>query len=130
MKLRPLTMNDADFLLTLKNYPETRKFAIVSKEEINRTEHLFFIEHHLEQFQVIMANERAAGVVRISAGEISIWIDRECWGMGIATWVIRKVSLSGFIAKIVNGNIASMKSFIRAGYEPISYQNNYYIFQK
>lgn len=136
MNLRPMLMDDADFLLSLKNMPETRRYSIVSKEEIKRENHLEYLKENLEYFQVIQDSQHGGsvitpvGVVRIKDNEISLWLHRDWWGNGIATWIIRLVSEKGMTAKIVNGNIGSLKAFINAGFKPISYQDNYYIFQK
>jgi hypothetical protein len=43
-RLRPMTIADADKMLTWKNYPETRQFAIASHEEIKREDHLQWLE--------------------------------------------------------------------------------------
>lgn len=136
-------MEDADFMLTLKNYPETRKFAIASHEEIKKEDHLKYLEANLEFFQVIESDNatiqdgkgnfvslQPMGAVRISDNEISIWIDRMFWNNGIASWVLEMVSEKGHQAKIVEGNIPSMRCFINADFKPVKKNNNYYIFQK
>jgi len=151
MNLRPMTMADADFMLSLKNDPDTRKFAIASHEEISKENHYKYLEDNIQYFQVIEAsitteiyrNEFGngakgicgrAGVIRIQDNEISIWIQRDFRGKGIASYIIEQVSEKGMMATIVNTNIASMKAFIRAGFEPISYTpqilDGHYIFKK
>ena len=131
MNLRPMLMTDANFLLELKNYPETRKFAIASHEEIKKEDHLKYLEANLEFFKVLQ-NESGVplGAVRISDNEISIWIKIEHWGQGIATWVLESISEKGHTAKIVEDNIPSMRCFINAGFKPVKKNSNYYIFQK
>lgn len=121
MNLRPMTMDDADKMLEWKNYPETRQFAIVGLFEIRREEHIKWLEQNVQYFQIIEVDGKKAGAVRINGGEISIWIDRDFRGKGLATDVIKSVSQPGMIAKIVDGNIASMRAFIKCGYVPISY---------
>jgi len=132
MNLRPMIMADADFLLALKNYPETRQFAIITHDEIKKEDHLKYLEQNLQHFQIIESGSEMIkyGAIRIQYNDISIWIARELWGKGIATWILEKVSEKGMTAKIVNSNIASMRAFINAGFKPVSYQRNYYIFQK
>jgi RimJ/RimL family protein N-acetyltransferase len=129
MNLRPMTMEDADKMLEWKNYPETRKFAIVTNAEIRRDDHLKYIENNLQYFQIIRVEGEVVGAVRVKDNDISIWIDRDFWRHGLATEAIKMVSVKGMTAKIVSGNIGSMRAFIKAGYFPISYQDNYYIFQ-
>lgn len=150
MILRPMTMADADKMLEWKNYPETRQFAIASHDEIKKEDHYKWLENNLQYFQIIYSSGYMGvkrgdpippdfisgeiitiyGAIRIQDNEISIWIDRKFRDEGIATDIIEYVSQKGMIAKIVEGNIASMKAFIRAGFEPVSYQNDYYVFKK
>lgn len=129
-----MTINDADFMLELKNYPETRMFAIASNDEIKREDHLKWLENNLQYFKIIEVmiegDYKPAGVIRIQDNEISIWIHRSFWGRGIATWVLETVSEKGMTAKIVNGNISSMRAFINAGFKPVSYNGKYYTYIK
>ena len=136
MTLRPMLMEDADFMLSLKNDPQTREFAIVSQDEISKEDHYKWLEDNLQYFQVIESGVRC-GAVRIQNNEISIWIAHPFRGNGIATFILDKVSEHGMIAHIVEGNVASMKAFIRAGFEPIGYVSqvapincNFYIFKR
>lgn len=129
-----MTMDDADFMLSLKNDPQTREFAIASNEEIKREDHIKWLEKNIQYFQVV-EEENASyqillGAVRIQDFEISIWVDRPFWGRGIATEMIKRVAEDKMTAKIVNGNVASFRVFIAAGFSPIKYVDNYYILQK
>jgi RimJ/RimL family protein N-acetyltransferase len=130
MKLRPMVMSDLDKMLELKNYPETRQFAIATHEEIKPQDHYKWMEDNIQYFQAIMDGEKMAGALRIKDYEISIWVDREFWNKGIATYILQFVSKRGMTAKIVNGNVGSFRAFVRAGFEPISYQDNYYTLKK
>jgi RimJ/RimL family protein N-acetyltransferase len=147
MKLRPMTMDDADKMLEWKNNPETRKYSIVSRHEIKKEDHYKWLKKNLRYFRVIESptiniqdgdNQYPApvGAVRIQDNEISIWIDRMYWGNHIASYIIEKVSEKGMTCKIVCANIASMRAFINAGFKPISFHRTgnvfieYYILQK
>jgi RimJ/RimL family protein N-acetyltransferase len=116
MKLRPMRMIDARRMLEWKNYPKTRRFAIASHKKIKYADHLKWLKKNLQYFQII--NEYM-GAVRVQDEEVSIWIDRKYWGKGLATEAVKKVSKKGYTAKIVIGNKASEKVFIKAGYKPI-----------
>ena len=70
------------------------------------------------------------GVIRIQDNEISIWIDRDYWGCGVASEILKRVSQEGMTAKIVDGNVASMLAFINAGFKPFHHEHNYYIMKK
>lgn len=130
IRLRPMTMEDADKMLEWKNYAETRQYAIASHDEIIREHHLYWLERNLQYFQIIFNKFGICGAVRIQDGEVSIWIDRLFRGQGIATSVIQRVSQVGYIAKIVWGNHTSMNCFFKAGYYPIAYFDGYFTFQK
>ena len=130
MNLRPLTMADADFLLELKNYSETRKFAIASHDEIKKEDHYKWLENNIQYFQVIENYGVSLGVIRIKNNEISIWINKKIWGKRVASDILKEISERGMTAKIVNGNIGSFKAFVRAGFKPIDYKENYYILKK
>lgn len=131
MKLRPMTMADADKLLEFKNYDETRMFAIATQEEIKKEDHYKWLQENIDHFQIMYDKEcDVCGAVRIQDQEISVWVDRGFWKRGIATYILQHVSKRGMTAKIVSANIASMRAFIRAGFEPKSFQDGYYIYQK
>ena len=129
MKLMPMTMGHALQMLKWKNYPETRKFAIVSHKIISKSNHCKWLRGNLQYFQVILEKGKVCGAIRVQDKEVSIWIDRTFWDQGIAQKTIKKVSKKGFTAKIVEGHIVSMRCFINCGYLPVSYQGGYYIFQ-
>lgn len=129
MQLRPMLMSDADFLLDMKNYPETRRYSFVSKEEIKYDDHINFLKENIHQFKVIVIETFCYGIVRVQNKEISIWIDRKFWGKGIATSIFEQCE-KGTLAKVVNGNIGSIKALVRAGFELIEHKDNYYILQK
>lgn len=125
-----MTMEDADFMLELKNYPETREFAIVSHDEIKKEDHYKWLEKNIIWFKIIENQEQPIGAIRIFGAEISIWIDRKFWGLGLAEKAIRMVMEPGMYAKIVNGNVASFKTFMRAGFLPVGYKDGHYILMR
>lgn len=129
MNLRPMLMSDAEKMLEWKNYPETRKFAIISHDEIKKEDHYKWLETNIGDFQVIDVSNETAGAVRVKDNEVSIWVDRKYWNRGIAMTILLRVAKYGMTAKIVNGNVASFKAFVRAGFRPMDYVDNHYILQ-
>lgn len=129
MTLRPMSMADADKMLEWKNYPETRKFAILTNDAIISTQHYEWLESNLNQFKVLEDDNSLVGAIRVYKNEISIWVDRGWRNKRMATFMLGRVARIGMIAKIVNGNIASINTFIRAGFRAVDYKDNYYIFQ-
>src|SRR5206468_4968774 len=85
MKLRNMTMKDADKMLEWKNYPETRKFALASHAPIKRRNHLEWLAKNIRFFRIVMHGHDVCGAVRVQGNEVSIWIDRDFWGQGLAT---------------------------------------------
>lgn len=135
-RLRQMKMSDADKMLEWKNYAETRQFSIVTKDEIKKEDHYKWLADNIHLFQTI-DNDRGepVGAIRIDNNDVSIWIDRSLWRSGIATFTLQHECNRGMTAKIVAGNIASMRCFIRAGFLPKEFIKsdifeNHYIFQK
>jgi len=127
-----MTMADSDKMLEWKNYSETRQFAIQSHDEIKREDHLKWLEKNLQYFQVIEAfnGKEMVGAIRIQDGEVSIWVDREFRKCKVATGILITGTNYGMTAKIVDGNVGSMRAFIRAGFLPIDHVDNYYTLKK
>ncbi len=131
-----MTMADADKMLEWKNYPETRQFAILSHEEVKREDHMAWLPKYIDQFQLILntgfGGVYPVGAVRVNGLEVSIWVDRDHRGRGIALEALKRVSFPGMIALIVMANIPSLRTFIRAGFLPRSLGGGgkFYIFEK
>ncbi len=124
-------MDDADFMLGLKNDPDTRRFAILTQDEIKREDHIRWLENNVHEFQIIESDFGSSkGAIRMHENEISIWLGKEFRGQGIALKMINSVKRRGTIAKIVSGNIASMRAFSKARFLPKEYvDNKYYIYE-
>lgn len=124
-------MEDADFMLGLKNDPDTRIFAIKTQEEIKREDHIKWLSSHFMWMSVIETDYGArVGAMRIFSNEVSIWIDKPYRGLGLATEVLRRETEKGMYARIVHGNVASIRSFVKAGFVPVGGEINYYILRK
>lgn len=123
LSLRPMTMEDADKMLEWKNYPETRKFAITSHDEIKKEDHYRWLEKNLQYFSIIREHEGGVslGAIRMQNQEISIWVDQAFRNQGIAKKTLKLISAPGMTAKIVEGNLPSMRAFIFAGFSPVEY---------
>ena len=119
MKLRPMKMSDAMLMLEWKNYPETRKFAIVSSRKIKLQDHLRWLPKNLKYFKIIEEDGIALGAIRVENREISIWIDRALWNLGYAKMAIKRVARKGYRAKIVNDNKASIAAFKACGFKQV-----------
>jgi RimJ/RimL family protein N-acetyltransferase len=117
-------MDDADFLLGLKNDPEMRRFAVVTHKKIRQKDHIEWLKNHLHEIRII-GNKQ--GMVRISDDrEVSINIAPQFRGKGLASKVLAQLS-DGLWAKIVNGNVASMRLFLQNGFMITDYKEGYYV---
>lgn len=133
IRLRKATLEDAEILLNWKNDPETRKWAIVTHDKIKMENHIKWLEKHYKEIAIITDGEKDYGNIRINKEEIAIVIDKKYRGYGLAKKVLSKIETKR-IAKIVDGNIASMRLFISAGFKPVAhkYKNGigYYVLQQ
>lgn len=127
MRLRPATTHDSDFLLMLKNDPVMRRFSVVTHDEIKKVDHLKWLKKHLKEIWIIVHGVTDVGMLRISKEkEISINICPEWRGKGVGFYALQFCTQNVW-AKIVNGNVASMRLFLSAGFKITGYENNYYI---
>lgn len=135
--LRPMTLADSDFMLTLKNDHETRKFAIVSHDEIKKEDHVKWLEKNLQYFRIIGDADKEdvrLGAIRVQDLEVSIWIAKAFRNQGVAKKTLKLICGEGMWCKIVDSNLASMRAFIFAGFRPVEhidlYTASYYIYKK
>lgn len=146
--IRLATMEDAVDLLRFKNEADTRKNSIVSHDEIKMENHLVWLKQHIQdpdcELYVITNNGTPIGDVRFdhlgAEIEISIRMDKAYRGFGMATSIVgfagsimQANTGKTLVAKIVEGNVASMRVFIANGYRPEVYEKgetSYYIFKK
>ncbi len=131
--IRAATMQDADNLLKWKNDPTMRKYSIVTHEKIKKADHLKWLAKNLKGIYIIGDNY---GDVRVSGNEVAIKLAPEHRGKGYGLDALRAMDAryDNLIAKIVDGNISSMRLFIKAKYRPVAHKVKngigYYIFQR
>jgi len=142
--IRPARMKDADALLDIKNDYDVRQFSIVTKDEIRREDHLRWLERALNNpdvrlFCICHGGGYVVGDVRLDvlakdSIELSVRIRPSFRriGIGIGTFALAfaiteakkiagdKVKL---MAKIVDGNAASMALFKSVGFR-VAYHDN------
>jgi RimJ/RimL family protein N-acetyltransferase len=134
MNLRPMTMDDSDFMLSLKNDPDTRFFALLTSQEIKREDHIKFLEKNIQYFTVMVnGNDTRVGAFRIQDNEVSVWVDKNHRKQRYAYFALLEVVKSGMTAKVVIGNLPSMRLFSKLGFLPIEFNPlplDHYILQK
>lgn len=115
-------MTDSDFMLELKNDADTRFFALLTSEEIKKEDHYKYLEKNIQYFQVIEDGGtimQRVGAVRVQDNEVSIWIAPKFRGMKYATTVLKRVRKDEMTAKVMTGNISSIRAFIHAEFLPV-----------
>jgi RimJ/RimL family protein N-acetyltransferase len=133
--LRTVRLEDAADLLEWKNDPDTRRFSIVTEEPIEWLAHLKWLDKRIRQlgFFVIVAGQVKCGDVRFDIGkdeiEVSIRIGRPFRNRGIATAVIglacplmQHCHALPLIAKVVQGNNASLRLFTKFDFRVVEHQ--------
>jgi RimJ/RimL family protein N-acetyltransferase len=121
IRLRKATLEDAEILLKWKNDSETRKWAMVTHDKIKIEDHIKWLDKHYKEIAIITDGKVDYGNIRINKEEIAIVIDKKYRGYGIAKKVLAKIKTNR-IAKIVDGNIASMRLFIGAGFKLVAHK--------
>ena len=130
IKFRPAIIDDAKNVLRWKNDPVTRKFAIATHDKIEWENHLKYFKKHMQDIRIIEVNGEAAGDIRMDDEEVSIRLDKKFRGQGIGYAALKEIIEPNMIAKIVDGNIASFRLFIKLGFKPVFYKKGYYILER
>lgn len=125
--IRQATLVDAENLLKWKNSYDMRRFSIVTTKIIKWNDHLVWLKKHLRNIYIIeyfndLVDVSSAGSIRIDNDEIAIIIGEEFRKRGIALEAIESVKRDGLIAKIVDGNVASFRLFLKCGFKPIKHK--------
>lgn len=129
MKLRKATTEDSDFLLELKNDPVMRKFAVVTHKKIKKADHEKWLAKNLHTFSIVMVDGERMGMFRVTDDkEVSINLAPAARGKGLGAKVLKRCP-KGVWAKIVNGNVPSMRLFLNHGFKIVDYKENYYVLE-
>lgn len=128
IQIRKASITDAHFLLQLRNEPENRQFFFNS-EVVRLDEHLLWLNKVLsnsEEFLFIaILGETCVGQIYINCRRrvgISLAIKFKGKGLGfkliqLASGEYLKINPGDLFAEIKLNNIASVKSFKKAGYQ-------------
>lgn len=134
LKFRDATAFDTKFLLDLKNDKDVRKWSIASKDKIKMENHIEWLKKYINDIVIITDGKKDYGDVRVTKdNEIAIKLNKLARGKGIGTWAIEAVMKckKNLTAKIVDGNIPSMRLFIKCGFRLIDHKTtngvHYYI---
>lgn len=136
LALRPADLNDADFLLELRNDPTTRRFSF-TQHHISRSEHMAWLSQRLSDpaslIWIVLCDERQAGQLRLTqidslTAEVHIAVAPEFRGQGLAREILLHVAslckaswprITHLRARIVAENEASLRAFCAAGFKEV-----------
>lgn len=133
LALRPVEVGDLDAIFEQMRDPESvRMAAFTSDDPSDRSRfdaHMAKIMSSSEnRLWAIIRDSRLVGTVGsyVSEGgatEVTYWIDRTCWGQGIATRALRllleEVSVRPIRARAASDNAGSLRVLQKVGFRPI-----------
>lgn len=131
--IRRASFDDAANLLKWKNDPTMRKYSIVTSKKITMKDHMVWLKKHINQIYII---GEEFGDIRVSGKEVAIKLAPEYRGKGYGLEALRAIHrlFKDLTAKIVDGNIASFRLFLKAGYKPVAHRFSngvgYYILKR
>lgn len=134
MLYRKAKVGDAENLFFLKNDPVVRNNSI-SKKEIEWDEHMAWFAKALQSkdtkiWIILSGDYEFAGDFRIQNSEISIRLVEKYRGKGIGAEAVKRFSKKGHTAKIIEGNVPSMRVFVSNRFNFIDYKDGVYTLKK
>ena len=136
--LRPVEMRDLDAIFEQMRDPESVRMAAFTPEDPNDRSafdaHMAKVLSSSEnRFRAIVCDSRLVGTIAsyVSEGatEITYWIDRACWGQGIATralsLLLGEISDRPIRARAASDNAGSLRVLEKAGFHPIATEVSY-----
>lgn len=136
LMFRTAQLDDADFLLSLRNDPTTRRFSF-TQNHISRDEHIAWFTERLSDpatlIWIALYDERPAGQLRLTqtdglTAEVHIAVAPEFRGLGLAREMLTGVvdlceaawpQVTRIGARIMPENEASLKAFRAAGFRDV-----------
>jgi RimJ/RimL family protein N-acetyltransferase len=132
LALRPVEESDLDTIFELMRDPESVHMAAFTAADPN--DRLAFDAHMAKimatpenQVLAIVREGRLVGTIGSypfeGATEVTYWIDRTCWGQGIATQALRRlleqIPVRPLRARAASDNAGSLRVLEKAGFRPI-----------
>jgi len=130
--LRPVEVGDLDAIFEQMRDPESVRMAAFTPEDPNDRSafdaHMAKVMSSSEnRLRAIIRDSRLVGTIAsyVSEGatEVTYWIDRTCWGQGIATRALRllleEISVRPIRARAASDNAGSLRVLQKAGFHPI-----------
>jgi RimJ/RimL family protein N-acetyltransferase len=131
--LRPVELGDLDAIFEQMRDPESVRMAAFTAED--PSDRSAFDAHMARvaaspqtRLRAIIHDSHLVGTIGswVSEGatEITYWIDRSCWGQGIATRALalhlEEISMRPIRARVASDNAGSLRVLQKAGFQPIA----------
>jgi RimJ/RimL family protein N-acetyltransferase len=130
--IRPVDVSDLDAIFEQMRDPESVRMAAFTAEDpsdrIAFDAHMAKIMSSSENgLWAIIRDSRLVGTIGsyVSEGttEVTYWIDRTCWGQGIATMalglLLEEISVRPIRARVASDNAGSLRVLQKAGFHQI-----------
>jgi RimJ/RimL family protein N-acetyltransferase len=130
--VRPVEDSDLDAIFEQMRDPESVRMAAFTAEDPNDRSAFDarmakILSSSEVRFRVITIDSRLVGTIArfVSEGvtEVTYWIDRACWGQGIATralgLLLEETSDRPIRARVASDNAGSRRVLQKAGFQPI-----------
>jgi len=142
VRLRRADLGDADFLLTLRNDPTTRRFSF-TQHLISKSEHVAWLTECLSDpvslIWIALCEEASAGQLRLTrldalTAEVHITVAPDFRGRGLARLMLSLAAelcegswpqITHLRAQIMPENEASLRTFHAAGFEDVHRPNEH-----
>ena len=136
--LRPVEIRDLHAIFELMRDPESVRMAAFTAEDPN--DRIAFDTHMAKvmsssenRLWAIIRDSRLVGTIASypseGATEVTYWIDRNCWGQGIATQalslLLEEITVRPIRARAASDNPGSLRVLQKAGFEPIGTEVSY-----
>jgi RimJ/RimL family protein N-acetyltransferase len=130
--LRPVRVTDLDAIFEQMRDPESVRMAAFTPEDPNDRSafdaHMAKVMSSAEtRLDAIVCDSRLVGTIGsyVSEGvtEVTYWIDRACWGRGVATRALglhlEEISVRPIRARAASDNAGSLRVLQKAGFHPV-----------
>ena len=129
--IRPVEVSDLDAIFEQMRDPESVRMAAFTPEDPSDRSafdaHGKVMSSSENRFRAIIRDSRLVGTIAsyVSEGatEVTYWIDRTCWGQGIATralgLLLEEISVRPIRARAASDNAGSLRVLQKVGFHPI-----------
>lgn len=136
--LRPVEVGDLDAIFEYIRDPDSVRMAAFTHEDPSDRgafdSHMAKIMSSSEnKLRAIIRDSRLVGTISSypseGATEVTYWIDRTCWGQGIATralsLLLEEISVRPIRARAASDNAGSLRVLHKVGFRPIGTEVSY-----